>query len=157
MNVAGEFVIGADQQSVFDALRNPDSFIKFVDGIHDLVEIDSTHYRAIFDTKVAYLKFSFDVTVEVTAMEAPHLIEAKIEGSPFGMIGKLTAKTRTLLNAINSDQTSVTYSVDSTLTGKLGSIGQPVLRSKAKDLEKIFAARLRDHFAGQLVAKNASV
>ena len=33
------------------------------------------------------------------------------------------------------------------LAGKLGSIGQPVLRSQAKDMEKIFAARLRAHFA----------
>jgi carbon monoxide dehydrogenase subunit G len=41
----------------------------------------------------------------------------------------------------------VTYSVESTLAGKLGSIGQPVLRSKAKDMEKQFAARLRAAFA----------
>jgi len=33
------------------------------------------------------------------------------------------------------------------LAGKLGSIGQPVLRSKAKDMEKIFATRLRAAFA----------
>ena len=33
----------------------------------------------------------------------------------------------------------MTYSVESTLAGKLGSIGQPVLRSKAKDMEKQFA------------------
>ena len=45
------------------------------------------------------------------------------------------------------NETKVTYSVESTLAGKLGSIGQPVLRSKAKDMEKIFASRLRAAFA----------
>ena len=37
------------------------------------------------------------------------------------------------------DETKVVYAVESTLAGKLGSIGQPVLRSKAKDMEKVFA------------------
>ncbi len=33
------------------------------------------------------------------------------------------------------------------LTGKLGSLGQPVLRSKAKEMERQFAARLAAAFA----------
>jgi carbon monoxide dehydrogenase subunit G len=41
----------------------------------------------------------------------------------------------------------VSYSIDSTLAGKLGSIGQPVLRAKAKDMEKKFTERLRAVFA----------
>jgi carbon monoxide dehydrogenase subunit G len=39
--------------------------------------------------------------------------------------------------------TTVSYSVDSTLADKLGSIGQPVLRAKAKEMERQFASRLR--------------
>jgi hypothetical protein len=46
----------------------------------------------------------------------------------------------------------VKYAVESTLAGKLGSIGQPVLRSKAKDMEKIFADRLRAYFAPAISA-----
>jgi len=57
-----------------------------------------------------------------------------------------TAKSITTLEQAGNE-TKVTYSVESTLAGKLGSIGQPVLRSKAKDMEKIFAQRLRAAFA----------
>jgi carbon monoxide dehydrogenase subunit G len=74
------------------------------------------------------------------------VIEAKIEGTPFGVVGRLTAKSITTLQEAGNE-TKVTYSVESTLAGKLGSIGQPVLRSKAKDMEKQFAARLRAAFA----------
>jgi carbon monoxide dehydrogenase subunit G len=45
------------------------------------------------------------------------------------------------------NETLVDYSVESTLAGKLGSLGQPVLRSKAKDMEKQFANKLRAAFA----------
>jgi hypothetical protein len=146
MNVSGEFTVNAPRERVFEALREARSFVRFVDGVHDLKEIDPTHYSATFETKVAYLKFRFAVTVEVTRMDAPSQIEAKIEGNPLGVVGRLTAKSVTRLEAAGNE-TKVTYSVESTLAGKLGSIGQPVLRSKAKDMEKIFAQRLRAAFA----------
>src|SRR5476651_2488714 len=145
MNVSGEFTVKAPRQVVFDTLRDPSAFVKFVDGVQNLKEIDPTHYEAEFETKVAYMKFCFSVTVEVTKMEAPSVIEAKIEGTPLGVVGRLTAKSTTMLTEAG-DETKVVYSVESTLSGKLGSIGQPVLRSKAKDMERIFATRLCAHF-----------
>jgi carbon monoxide dehydrogenase subunit G len=145
MNVSGEFTVKAPRDVVFEAIRDPSSFVKFVDGVSDLKEIDPTHYEAMFETRVAYMKFKFAVTVEVTKMEAPGVIEAKIEGTPMGVVGRLTAKSTTTLTEAG-DETKVVYAVESTLAGKLGSIGQPVLRSKAKDMEKIFASRLRAAF-----------
>jgi carbon monoxide dehydrogenase subunit G len=144
MNVSGEFTINAPRERVFDAIRDPRRFITFIDGVQNLKELDPTHYEATFETKVAYLKFKFAVTVEVTRMDV-EAIEARIEGVPLGIVGRLVATSTTkLIDA--GPETKVCYSVESTLAGKLGSIGQPVLRSKAKDMEKQFAARLRAAF-----------
>jgi carbon monoxide dehydrogenase subunit G len=145
MNVSGEFTVKAPRQVVFDTLCDPSAFVNFVDGVQNLKELDPTHYEAEFETKVAYMKFRFSVTVEVTKMEAPGVIEAKIEGTPLGVVGRLTAKSTTTLTE-TGNETKVVYSVETTLAGKLGSIGQPVLRSKAKDMERIFADRLCAHF-----------
>jgi carbon monoxide dehydrogenase subunit G len=152
MNVSGEFTVNAPRAQVFDALRDARSFVRFVDGVHDLKEIDPTHYEATFETKVAYMKFKFAVTVEVTRIDAPSEIEAKIEGTPLGVVGRLTARSVTKL-AEAGGETKVTYSVESTLAGKLGSIGQPVLRAKARDMEKQFANRLRAAFAQEAPAQ----
>jgi uncharacterized protein len=146
MNVSGEFTVNAPRDVVFRTLREVNSFVRFVDGVHDLKEIDPTHYEAVFETQVAYLKFKFNVTVEVTRTEEPSEIEAKIEGTPLGVVGRLTAKSITRLEDAGTE-TKINYSVESTLTGKLGSIGQPVLRSKAKVMERQFAERLRAAFA----------
>ena len=145
MNVSGEFTVNAPRAAVFEAIRDPKSFISLVDGIRDLKEIDPTHYEAVFETKIAYLNFKFNVTVEVMKLE-PGEISAKIEGKPLGVVGRLTAITTTTLTDAGNE-TKINYSVDSTLAGKLGSMGQPVLRSKAKDMEKQFANRLRARFA----------
>lgn len=146
MNVTGEFTVNAPRDVVYRTLRDAQSFVRFVDGVRDLKEIDPTHYEAVFETRVAYLKFKFNVTVEVTRADEPSEIEAKIEGTPLGVVGRLTARSLTKLEDAGAE-TKVTYSVESTLAGKLGSIGQPVLRSKAKDMEKQFAERLRAAFA----------
>ena len=148
MNVSGEFTVNAPRQQVFEALREASSFVRFVDGVSNLKEIDPTHYEATFETRVAYMKFRFAVTVEVTRMEAPSEIEAKIEGTPLGMVGRLTATATTRL-AEADGQTIISYSIDATLTGKLGSMGQPVLKAKAKEMEKQFAQRLAAAFAAQ--------
>ena len=146
MNVSGQFTVQAPRKVVFNTIRDPRTFVGFVEGVSELKEIDATHFTAVFETKVAYMKFKFNVTVEVMRMEAPGEIEAKIEGTPLGIVGRLTATTRTSLREAGNE-TLVDYSVDATLAGKLGSIGQPVLRSKAKDMEKQFANKLRAAFA----------
>jgi uncharacterized protein len=145
MNVSGEFTISAPRAAVFDTIRDPKSFISLVDGIKDLKEIDPTHYEAVFETKIAYLNFKFKVAVEVLKLDIDE-IAAKIEGTPLGVVGRLTATTRTTL-AEAGGETRIAYSVDAALAGKLGSMGQPVMRSKAKDMEKQFVSRLRERFA----------
>ncbi len=102
--------------------------------------------RRVFETKVAYMKFKFKVTVEVVRAEAPSEIEAKVEGAPLGIVGRLTATALTRLTE-DGDATKIDYEVEAALTGKLGSLGQPVLRSKAKEMERQFAARLAAAFA----------
>jgi carbon monoxide dehydrogenase subunit G len=146
MIVSGEIVIPAPRQKVFDALANAPFFASCIEGVHDLKEIDATHYDAMLETTVAYMKFSFKVSVEVTKLLPPDRIEAKIEGTPLGVVGRFTARSSTDLVDAGAD-TLVKYSIDATLTGKLGSMGQPVLKSKAREMEKKFADKMRAAFA----------
>jgi uncharacterized protein len=76
----------------------------------------------------------------------PERIEAKIEGTPLGIVGRFTAVSATDLIDAGSE-TLVKYAIDANLTGKLGSMGQPVLKSKAKEMEQKFAEKMRAAFA----------
>ena len=146
MKFTGDIWLNAARAAVFAKLRDARFFASCVEGVQDLREIDGDHYTAVLDTKVAYLKFKFNVTVEVIRMEAPREIEAKVEGTPLGIVGRLTATSITRL-ADDNGGTKVSYEIDAALTGKLGSLGQPVLRSKAKEMERIFTERMRAAFA----------
>jgi carbon monoxide dehydrogenase subunit G len=146
MKFTGDISIDAPREAVFAKVQDARFFASCIDGVQSLNEIDATHYTAVMETKVAYLKFKFNVTVEVVRMEAPREIEAKIQGTPLGIVGRLTASSITRL-ADENGGTKLSYEIEAALTGKLGSLGQPVLRSKAKEMERIFTERIRAAFA----------
>lgn len=152
MRIDGQITVEAPRTRVFDAVRDARFFSTCIDGVKDLVEIDATHYKAVLETKVAYIQFSFDVEVEMVRVEAPRFLEVRTIGKPAGVVGRLTSTATTELRE-NGEETIIDYVIDVTLTGKLGSIGQPVLKSKAREMEREFTKRLRAAFAEQAAAK----
>jgi len=145
MKFSGEIAVDAKREAVFEKLQDIHFFSSCIDGVRDLTPLDEKRFDAVLETKVAYMTFKFKVTVELTDVRVPELIAAKIEGAPMGLVGRLTATSATrLIDA--GDQTMIQYEIDTALTGKLGSIGQPVLKAKAKDMEKQFAKNLRAAF-----------
>ena len=146
MKFSGELTVKAPRAQVYEKVRDARFFASCVDGVHDLKETAPDTYAAVFATKVAFMNFKFNVTVQVVRAEEGREIEAKVEGTPLGIVGRLSATSLTRL-AEEGGETKISYDVDAALTGKLGSIGQPVLRSKAKEMERQFAARLAAAFA----------
>jgi carbon monoxide dehydrogenase subunit G len=146
MKFSGTITVQAPRVQVYKALRDARLFASCVEGVQDLVETGPDAYSAMFVTKVAYMKFAFKVAVAVVRAEEPREIAAKIGGAPLGIVGRLTATSVTRLTEM-SGATRIDYEVEAALTGKLGSLGQPVLRAKAKEMERQFAARLAAAFA----------
>jgi uncharacterized protein len=145
MKFSGELAVPAPRNEVFDRIRDARFFASCINGVSNLEEIGPDRYSALFESKVAFMKFKFQVEVEVTKAERPDVIEGKIEGKPLGIVGRLNATASTVL-AERGDETVISYVVEANLTGKLGSLGQPVLNAKAKEMEKQFMANLRASF-----------
>jgi carbon monoxide dehydrogenase subunit G len=80
MKFTGELVVRAPREAVFDKLKDAPFFASCVEGVRDLKEVTPTHYTAVFETKIAYIKFKFEVAVEMTVADRPNAIAAKIEG-----------------------------------------------------------------------------
>jgi len=146
MKVSGEIAISAPRERVFSALRNVHFFASCIEGVSELEEVDDTHYKAMLETKISFMHFKFAVSVEMTQISAPEQIAVRIEGTPLGVVGRFTSTSVTRLSETGG-QTRVIYTAESTLTGKLGSIGQPVLKAKAKEMEKKFTTNICAAFA----------
>jgi carbon monoxide dehydrogenase subunit G len=146
MKITGEFEVPARREVVYERLNDAQFFASCVEGVSDLAEVDETQYTAKLETRIAYIKFTFAVSVAFVEKVPPEKIVAKAEGTPVGVVGRLTSTaTATLADA--GEATRVGYEIDVAIAGKLGSIGQPVLKSKAKDMERTFVKRLNEAFA----------
>ena len=146
MQFSGEITVEAPRDAVWDKVRDARFFVFCIEGVRDLEEIDDTHYKAVMESKVAYIKLTFEVEVEVVKSEPPHLIEAKVEGRPLKLVGRIAATSTVHLEEAGA-ATKIRYETELSLTGKLGSLGRPALTAKAKEMEKMFARNLQDAFA----------
>src|SRR3982074_701633 len=111
MKFTGDISVPAPRDAVYAKVRDARFFASCIEGVQDLNEIDSDHYTAILETKVAYLKFKFNVAVEVVRARAPREIEPKVEGTPLGIVGRLTATSVTRL-AEEGKGTKVSYEIE---------------------------------------------
>ena len=145
MNITGDFRVDAPRDAVFDRLADPTFFASCFEGVSGLVETGAGLYDAQFETTVAYMTFRFKMKVEMARLVRPEIIETRIEGAPTGIVGRLTATSITQLSD-DGPGTRIRYTIDSVLTGRLGSLGQPVLKAKARDMERQFVERLRSTF-----------
>lgn len=145
MKLTGELTVDAPRQKIFEALRDPHFFASCIEGVKDLKPLGGDRYDAVLETRVAYLRFKFKVVVELSRIEPPEVIEARIEGTPLGVVGRLAATSVTRFSE-EDGRTRIAYVIDTALTGKLGALGQPVLKAKAKEMEKQFTERVRKAF-----------
>ena len=147
MKFQGEIKVPAPREAVFDKINDPVFFASCIEGVQDMKEIDPRHFTATLETRIAYIKFRFAVSVEITEVDRPNRVVARAEGTPLGMVGRLSSTSIATLTS-DGDGTIVSYEIDAALTGKLGSVGQPVMKSKAKEMERQFAKAITDSFAG---------
>jgi carbon monoxide dehydrogenase subunit G len=141
LQTGGDFTVAVPQDRAFAFISDPFKIATCIPGCTDLREISPGKYGAKLTNRVGPIQISFDVTVELTKVEAPSAIDAVVSGNAAG--GRLTATATVRLEAVDAANTKVTYTVDLGLTGKLGGIGQPVFRAKSDELSKKFGANVR--------------
>ena len=63
MKITGELTVRAPQEAVFKAVQDARFFASCIDGVEEVTEIDPTHYDAVLETRVAYMKFRFKLLI----------------------------------------------------------------------------------------------
>ncbi len=145
MKVEGQIDLRLPAAKVFSKLSDARFFATCIEGVSNLVEKAPNVYSATLETKVAYIKLKFEISVEITESIEPTRIVARSEGTPIGMVGRLVSTSSANLTE-KDGHTLVDYEIDVSLTGKLGSLGQPVIRSKIKEMESQFTKHLKQAF-----------
>src|SRR5437588_12906009 len=125
MHFSGEIHVPAPRESVFDRLRDAQFFASCVQGVGALTENATNQYSARLTTRIAYIRFDFDINVQIVRAERPHVIEARIDGKPHGVVGRLSA-TSSANFAGGGNGTKALYQIEPNPISSLGRVGAQV-------------------------------
>jgi carbon monoxide dehydrogenase subunit G len=85
----------------------------------------------------------FKVRTVIEEMIPNQLIRTVGEGKESRNLGQFKQKTRINFNALSEDETEISYQSDVSIVGKLATFGDRILKAKAKEVGKEFAAAVK--------------
>lgn len=141
MKLESEFVIDAPDHQVFDNFLNPDILGPCIPGCESLEQVDETHYSGVLINEVAHVKFRAAFSVTITEMTRPSRVVAEMSGEDNRLASSL--KVDATLNVAPRDDgaSDVHYTMNVVLWGKLGRMGEAIIRRKTADIEREFVKR----------------
>ncbi len=152
MKLTGEFEVPASAREVWAVFMDPQQLCRVLPGCEAARQIDATHYEASLATKVQFMTIRARAAVELIETEEPpeqiaglsaargHLV-AELVGETLAMAGAFRARLALDLNE-EEGRTQGRYAMEVTMLGRLGSLGEPIVRSTAQKQGDQFAANV---------------
>lgn len=146
MKLAGNRHIDAERTRVWDALNDPETLKRCIDGCQSLERREDGSLAAVVRAKVGPVNAPFSGTLEVADADPPNSYRLTGQGKG-GAAG--FAKGEALVRLEDAGgQTLVHYDVTSSLGGKLAQLGNRLIDSAARKYAETFFARLEDELTG---------
>ena len=141
MKLSSSFWVPAAPERVFEHFLDPDSMQACVPGCQELVKVDDTHYRGRLMNEVAHVRFSAGFTAEITELAGPGQVRATLRGEDrrLGSTIKIEAALSVREDG-GADRSCVEFGLDVALWGKIGRLGESIVRRRTEEVERQFAA-----------------
>jgi carbon monoxide dehydrogenase subunit G len=149
LQTSSDISVDVPRDVAFAFLQDPQRLATCIPGCRDLRELTPNRYSAVLTSRVAFMTLSFKVTIEVLRLDPPHAIDAAITGDAVGLVGHVAATAAVRLVDEGAHRTTIRYTTDIALTGKLGGLGQPVFRATSAQLAREFGANLKKALEAQ--------
>jgi carbon monoxide dehydrogenase subunit G len=150
MQLSSSFAVPAGQAGVFAHFLDPDSMRVSIPGCAELDRIDDTHYRGRLVNEVAHVRFSAAFGAEITQLREPHEVRALLTGEDrkLGSSIRIDAVLAVRPDASDPDLSQVDYSLEIALWGRIGRLGEPIVRRRSQEVEREFVAAFAEICAG---------
>lgn len=136
MELAGEQLILASKQHVWEALNDPNMLLKCIPGCEELEKINDNEMQARLMAKVGPVRARFTGKVSITDQSPPDNYTLHFEGSG-GAAGIASGQSVVTLHEEGS-HTRLHYTVQASVGGKLGQVGGRLIDASAKKMAAEF-------------------
>ena len=143
MKLENRCLVPADMQRTWDLIMDIPRAAACVPGMEEVVQEEDGSYRASMRVKVGPMGLTLAGTLQVLEQD-PAKGEARflIEASDRRVGGAVRADLLIQLRSEEENQTELVLNTDTTFIGRLGELGQPLIRRKANNTMQEFARNL---------------
>ncbi len=143
MKLENRCLVPADFQRTWDLIMDIPRAAACVPGMEEVVQQEDGSYRASMRVKVGPMGLTLAGTLQVLEQD-PAKGEARflIEASDRRVGGAVRADLLIQLRSEEENQTELVLNTDTTFIGRLGELGQPLIRRKANNTMQEFARNL---------------
>ena len=146
MEINGERVIGASQQTVWDAINDPEILKLCIPGGESVERTGDNEMKAVVLAKIGPVRARFSGKMTMTDVVAPNACTLVFEGTG-GPAGFAKGQATVTLTAQGPSQTLLVFSAAATVGGKLGQIGARLIESAARTISDEFFTNMMEQLA----------
>lgn len=143
MLIEGKFTLKAPIQEVWDFLLEPGTLASCIPGAEKMEAIDDKTYESVVKQKVGPISVRFKFTTTLTDIDPPRHLKAIGRGADIGKAGIFTQETTVDLSEIAKDEVEISYSSNVSITGRLATFGERIMRAKSKTVGEEFTKNLQ--------------
>lgn len=143
MNFKGKVTIAAPQDKIWDTVLDVNEFSACFPGVEDLVLVDATTFTGAMKANVGPINGDFRFTARIVDSVPPSGLTAEVEGQDSLTKSTMTSTIKMALSSGEAGATDLDYQANVSVKGRLGIIGDMVLRPAGAQIIKEFFTRLR--------------
>ncbi len=147
MKLASKVVVPRSKAAVDTALGDIPRVARLIPGVEEVRETPDGSFEGTLKVRVGPIGLSLEGTVDVEQDAAAGRWAMRARAQDRRMGGGVSATIDVHVSALTPDTTELDITGDVQLMGRLGELGQPLIKRKASDLIEGFAANLREHLA----------
>ena len=142
MKISDSLEVDHPIQQVWDLLQQPQFFLSAMPGVQSWEAVSETTFDTLVVQRVGPFRVQFQVQMTLDEVDPPRRLVASGQGkeSSGSMLSIPSAVLE--LEELGEDKTKLSFEIDFSLTGKLGSLGSMMIRRKASEMSRDFAKNL---------------
>lgn len=160
MKFSSRFEVPAAPDKVVALFFDPATMRECLPGCEEFEQVDETTYRGTLTNEISHVKFKAAFSAVITSMEekgddGAATVNAVLKGEDrrLGSTIKIDASVRI---TPQGDASVVEYEFEIAMWGKLGRLGEAVIRRRSVEVERQFAENLAAVCAGRPVPHSGS-
>lgn len=138
LEMAGEYSLPQDRQTVWEALNNPDILQRCIPGCEELNKISDNEFKAIVKLSIGPVTARFKGRVKLEELVPPE--SYKIVGEGEGGVSGFAKGHAAVVLTESTEGTLLSYKAEAAIGGKLAQLGQRLIAGSARKTADLFFA-----------------